>query len=582
MENSMKILSKIFPEIKPTSNQTVEKKEVKSKYSYEDEKIKEMFASKGETLTPEKMEEVKEFLNETEGTLESKLETLSQTMDKDVEITSENLKSVHRAIHNEIKVELPNIEIEIPEQVSKFPKEIRAEIKAVMETGLSLEQATKVVIAQNLSEALFPEKTAEPLQTETMPEIEENQETNSTEERGRVTIEAQASSEVEEKDDMLEVLEEAFEILGESLDEVAELIMPVVESEVFDIKAPVLKMVQVTMTEKMADTKKTFDMYQKAINNQLKQIVETPKAVPVKEVLSQVIDKLDHIIMKSDVPLYTDMKTERDLLQSSGQLEVAKASLETDPDKAFKIIKDVQEKVAQIVYKPVKEKVFGVVQKVLVDQMYEEELIRSAPLKMDQMKSSPRAVLETLRSLGINHEAEVSEALNRKNKEIKAPANLKAVLMKLEESSEHKIQAKETLDNLTGQQLLNKLEIKSQKQQLTFNMPIQVDGDLKHIKVHVNAKKDNQKIDWKNSRLYFVIHLNKLGDTGVLVDVNNGSVNITIKNDTDNLKDQMSTYVEEGLNRLEEIGFKASSIKFERLTEKKEVALEVDNFEVSL
>jgi len=577
----MKILSKIFPEVKPVSTQQVEKKEVETKYSFEDEKIKEIFEAKGETLTPEKLEEVKEFLNETEGTIESKLETLSQTMDKDIEVTAENLKTVHRAIHHDIKIDLPQIEIEIPETVAKFPKEIKAEVKDLLKTGMTLGEATKIVLSQSLSEILFPEEEKTVVEK---PTVESNLEEKTDElvikEGNKPQVQVTESK--EQLDNDLEVLEEAFEILSESLDEVAELIMPLVEAKIFDIKTPVIKMVQQTMTEKMAHTKQTFDTYQKAITSQLNQIIERPEAVPVKEVLTQVIDKLDHIIMKTDVPLYTDMKTERDLLQSSGRLETARQILDQDPDKAFEIIKTVKEQVDKIVYRPVKQKVFGVTQKVLLDQMYEDEYIRSTPIKMEQMKSSPRAVLETLRHLGINHEAEVSEELNRKGKELKAPANLKAILMKLEESVDQKVQAKDTLENLTGQQLLNKLEIKSQKQQLTFNMPIKVDGDLKHIKVHVNAKKDNQKIDWKNSRLYFVIHLNKLGDTGVLVDVNNGSVNITIKNDTDNLKEQMSTYVEEGLNRLEEIGFKASSIKFERLTEEKAITNVADNFEVSL
>jgi hypothetical protein len=130
--------------------------------------------------------------------------------------------------------------------------------------------------------------------------------------------------------------------------------------------------------------------------------------------------------------------------------------------------------------------------------------------------------------------------------------------------------------------LLNKLEIKSHKQQLTFNLPVTIDSELKQIKIHVNAKKDNQKIDWKNSRLYFVIQLDKLGDTGVLVDVNNGHVNVTIKNDSPDIESNMKDIVKEGLERLESVGFKASSIKFERLNEEKKEVASNDNFEVSL
>jgi len=198
------------------------------------------------------------------------------------------------------------------------------------------------------------------------------------------------------------------------------------------------------------------------------------------------------------------------------------------------------------------------------------------------MKSSPRAVLETLRTMGLNHEVEVSDRLVKEQREEKAPANLKMILLKLEESADQRVQAKDTLENLTGQQLLNKLEIKSNKQQMTFNIPITLEGEVKNIKVHVNAKKDRQKIDWKNSRLYFVIHLNKLGDTGVLVDVNNAKVNITIKNDRDDIENRMNPFVSEGLKRLEEVGFSASSIKYQKLNEDiKDDAIE-EGFEVKL
>lgn len=583
----MKILSKLFPETQPKQTTKVMPKEKETKFSVEEKKIQEIFDKSGEELTPEKMKEVQEFLNETEGTLDSKLETLQKSINKDIEINKENLQTVHKALHQPLDV---SAEIEMPEipkmkLMSMLPKEMKAELAKLMDKGMSFEEAVKVVIATKLTEFVQPE-TPEFTGSEIEQKEPSPKETVAVQPKVEIKEQPIKENETIEKepvrDETLELLEDVFEKLGESLDEIAEIIQPQVEQSFFEAP-PIRKFIQTTMTEKMAETKKTFDMYQKGIDNQLKQILETPKAVPVKEVLSQVIDKLDHIIMKSDVPLYTDMKTERDLLQSSGQLEVARDLLDKDTDKAFEIIKSVKDIVSKINYKPVKQKVFGVAQKVFIEKMYEDQLIKQVPLKLESgMKSSPRAVLETLRELGINHESEVSEHLNKKNKEMKAPANLKAILMKLEESADQRVQSKEMLDNLTGQQLLNKLEIKSHKQHMTFNIPIKVDSEIKNLKVHVNAKKDRQKIDWKNSRLYFVIHLDNLGDTGVLVDVNNGNVNVTIKNDHDDIESRMKPYVKEGLERLESVGFTASSIKFQKLSEETEHEEEKKNFEVSL
>ncbi len=580
----MKILNKLFPEVNKTQLMKVEPKKAETQYSVEEKKIQELFNKNGEELTPEKMEEVKAFLSETEGTLESKLETLQKSMDKDIEITKENLQTVHRAMHTSEPVDVKMPEIPRGQFLQSLPKEVRQEIKALMDKGMTFEDAAKLVIKESLSESFFIEHEGKNMEmsldsSSVFSEVKESEIKHSkTSESKNILM-----SETDHPLDELELLEEVFETLGESLEEVAEMILPVVEPEFFKSELPAVKMVQVTMTEKMAETKKTFDIYQKAVSNQLDQIIEKPESVPVKEVLSQVIDKLDHIIMKTDVPLYTDMKTERDLLQSSGELELAKDLLDNDVDKALEIIKSVKERVASIIYKPVKQKMFVASKQVLLENLYNKELIKSMPIKFEgEMKSSPRAVLETLRTMGLNHEIEVSDRLVKEQREEKAPANLKMILLKLEESADQRVQAKDTLENLTGQQLLNKLEIKSNKQQMTFNIPITLEGELKNIKVHVNAKKDRQKIDWKNSRLYFVIHLNKLGDTGVLVDVNNAKVNITIKNDRDDIENRMNPFVSEGLKRLEEVGFSASSIKYQKLNEDIKDDIIEDGFEVKL
>ncbi len=586
----MKILSKIFPEMKQTQQGVIEKKEPTTAYSYEEQKIKEIFDKNGEPLTAEKMEEVKVFLSETKGDLESKLATVETSLEKDIEITKENLKAVHTAMHTDIDIKDVLPEMPVRKVYNTLSKEMKAELKPLLDAGMSLESATKVMIQGKLTELLFPEKEVSEISVESKsePEILENSiESPAVEDEpkeAKTEKVVESSLYFEKTDEPFEIIEEIFEALSESIEEVAEWIAPIIEPELLETKLPVRKLIETEMTVKMAETKQTFDMYQKGIDSQLNQIIESPKPIAMKEVLSLVIDKLDHIIMKTDVPLYTDIKTERDLLVSSGELEKAREFLDKEPEKAIKIIKEVKERVSQINYRPVKQKIYGVAKDVLIEKLYDEQLIKSVPFKIESnMQVSPRAVLETLRGMGINHEAEVSELLSKEGKELKAPANMKAILLKLEETAEQRVQAKDTLENLTGQQLMNKLEIKSHKQQLLFNVPININNDVKHLKVHVNAKKDNQKIDWKNSRLYFVIHLDKLGDTGVLVDVNNGQVNVTIKNDNENLEQQMKPYVDESLKRLEEVGFTTSNIKFEPLHKEKETKPSVkEGFEVRL
>lgn len=578
----MKILSKLFPEIKPTQQVVVEKKEPLTAYSKEEELIKDIFDKNGQPLTAEKMEEAKAFISETEGDLESKLATIETAVKKDVEITKENLKAVHTAIHKDVDIKNVLPELSVKKIYNAFPKELKAEIKPLIDAGMSIEAAAKVTIQNKLSSLLFETLDTESNETQ----VDDLKLDNESEEINKPLQEKDDEYKplTGEMSDDLEVIESAFKMLEDNMDEVSEMLLGHVEPELLVTKLPVRKMIQTEMTVKMAETKKTFEVIQKNISTTLEQVSQSTKPVDMKEVLNQVIDKLDHIIMKTDVPLYTDMKTERDLLASSSLLEKARGLLEKSPEKAIKIINDVKEKVENIKYEPVKQKMFAVTKQVLIEKLYSEQLIKAVPFKIqNNMQISPRAVLETVRGMGLNHEVEVSDMLSKEGKALKAPANMKAILLKLEESADQKIQAKDTLENLTGQQLMNKLEIKSQKQKMLFNVPIEINNDIKHLKVHVNAKKDNQKIDWKNSRLYFVIHLDKLGDTGVLVDVNNGQVNVTIKNDTENLQKQMKPYVDESLSRLEAIGFTTSSIKFEPLhSEKKKVVENKEGFEVAL
>lgn len=582
----MKILNKLFPETKINQQVQVDKKTTESQVSVEEQKIQELFTKHGEKLTPEKLEVVKTFLAEAEGTLDSKLATLELALEKDIELTGKNLKAMHIALEFEFR--LPILEPEIDKAYKELPKNEKHKVRELMQKGMSLEAATKVIVKQCLEKLLFPE-SKEVVATDTEPKevVESDAEVELELKTKTIQNEVKHDSELVDRQVDIDVDEEAwiedvFEVLSEHMDEVVEALAPVAEAALFEIKEPIQKFLQIVMTEDMVKTKETFDIYQKQIVQQLEQVLDESPKVPIKEVLVQVIDKLDHIIMKTDVPLYTDMKTERDLLRSSTELEQARQLLDKDIDKAFEIIKEVKSLIDGIKFKPVKQKMFGVAKKVLPEVLYEKELIKQIPIEFESMKSSPRTVLETLRSMGLNHENEVSEQLNKRGKEMRAPANMKMILMKLEESAQQRVQAKDTLDHLTGQQLLNKLEIKSSKQQMMFNVPVKIDGDMKQLKVHVNAKKDHQKIDWQNSRLYFVIHLDKLGDTGVLVDVNKGNVSITVKNDQEGLEEKMASYVEDAVVRLEEIGFKMANIKYEPLTESTTSSVDEKKFEVSL
>jgi uncharacterized protein (UPF0147 family) len=522
--------------------------------SPEMEEVEKLLEDHNIPVTKENIKVVENFLSESHGTIEGKLETLKVVLDKGITLTAKNLMAVHSALSKDLTISsdviasLPVDDIEFKDKVIK-EDHTQKPVKPKLPTK---------VVKKMIADVLFNEKPADTSAhklRETLNEVDvEKLDTLS--------------------DDDFDMIEKAFEDLVEHIDEIAAVITPIVND--IETPPPVRKVIEREVTVKMIEAKNTFEMYQKSIESQLeKALSTTQKSVSLKEVISSVIDKLDHVINKTDVPLYTDIKTERDLLASSGLLEKARNLLDHDDEKAIDIVKSVQKRVAAITFKPSRQKMFGITKGVLYDKLYEKELINTIPIKLNHdVASSPRQVLELLRTFGLNHESEASELLGKHNKEeMKLPSNIKSILMKLQ-NTDQKVMAKETMSQLTGQQLLNKLEVKSHKQSLTLKLPVEIAGVSKQLKVHVNAQKTQEKMDWKNSRLYFVVHLNKIGDTGVLVDIKAGALKITLKNDTPNLKKSIGHFLDEAMHRLEEVGFTHASISVESLTYKETKAVE--------
>lgn len=264
------------------------------------------------------------------------------------------------------------------------------------------------------------------------------------------------------------------------------------------------------------------------------------------------------------------MTMERDLIQSSTLLDRAKTMIDTKPDKAFELVEKVKTTIERIDFKPSQRKMYVQTKQQFFQNLYEEKQIQIMPYDTSELATSPRKMLDTLRYIGLNHEAEVAEMIDKDQKSaFKAPINIKSILMQLEEQNQ-RVEAKSTLDFMTGHQLLNKLEVQSGKQQMIFKIPVEINGVSKNLRVQVNAKKQNEKLDWQNSRLYFVIHLDKLGDTGVLVDVNQGKVNITIKNDTESFEQIVKPFANQAVERLHDVGFEEAKLTFAPLTQKEE------------
>ena len=135
-----------------------------------------------------------------------------------------------------------------------------------------------------------------------------------------------------------------------------------------------------------------------------------------KQVLEKVISKLDKTILKSDMMLFTDMKTEKQLLQASTQFAEAKKLLSKgNHAEASKIVRDVKNMMDSINFKPSDQKIVHYVKgenEALQHRSPTGQLLtKMSDATYQGSEPSPRAMYDMVRSLGLNHESDVANSL---------------------------------------------------------------------------------------------------------------------------------------------------------------------------
>jgi hypothetical protein len=283
---------------------------------------------------------------------------------------------------------------------------------------------------------------------------------------------------------------------------------------------------------------------------------------PVKQMLDATIHKLDQTILKGDFMLYTDMATEKKMLTASTRLAEAKTQLNKgNIDEANQIVREVKDVVDKLMFKPSDNRVkhFISEQNLLSPKGMIEKAIRPFP----DPDSGARRVFETVKALGLTHESDSAKSLIDKQE---VPQNLKSVLLQMinDDSTQSKAPLQQALANITGQQLLNKQD-PSGAQNLFMHIPILLNKQVANVKVFVNSQKKNDKIDWENCSLYFVLETKKLGDVGISISAVNRNLSITFKNNQTSFQQTAEPLMDTAKERLNEIGYHVSSLQFKPL-----------------
>ncbi len=337
-----------------------------------------------------------------------------------------------------------------------------------------------------------------------------------------------------------------------------------------------------TITKKMSQAAIDFKNIKRDIMRNLEavsQLIEKYKQSvqpQVKQLLETAIKQLDNAILKSDMMLFTDMTTEKQLMKASSQLAEAKKRLNKgDYSGAQKIVKEVKDVLEKMQFKPsdVKVKHFVANESLKFADSSNEFLTNmNKVVQPSAFEPSARQMFEMIRRLGFTHDYEVADSLVFKGNNEEVPQqNMKAILLKLAQSGNEHIsqQAEQALNNLTGQQLLNKFDPAANMQSLFFTLPMLLQNEVKNVKVYVNSRKDGERIDWENCSLYFLLETKKLGDIGILLNANDRNLSVTFRNDKTDFAQKVQPLMDAAKERLEEIGYRLTGINVTKLTNEK-------------
>ncbi len=602
--------------------------------------------SQGYEVSSEEADRISEFIEKTDGTENEKLQTVKTALDKGLPLSLRSLKNIMAALFTPtISPELQRMledsgsdvsmeKIELLRAFAKLAVEEKASTTAALKQAVQLaetttESGTATTVAQSSQAADGDEKLVTWLLkafekvaalSESLGVLEQTtvqaEPRNTGQESVRTLLQEQglavASSEREQPDDtavltgsLLEALDETLvepsdaedtqgSAVKEAVDQLIEGLKQQAEStDAVPTEALIqgISLLMKEITPKMTAVKAEFETLRKAVTADLKAVSaalespETANKTLVVEKLSQAIERLDKAILKSDIPLYTSMTAEKQLLNWSSELQEARSLVaDGQNEKASAIVDKIAKGVEAIQFQPAKLKVIHrtLQQGITGEETAEKSLQQRAQQQINRILepiATPREVLEAFKALGLTHEAEVVSALGQSNKKAKEEwqpqDNLKEILMKLAADTQEKLTtvsgAEKTMNNLTGQQLLSRPEAKTQGQTLFFSVPMEMANRVEDLKIYVQSRKDQGKVDWENCTFYFAVSTEKYGDVGIRFAAARKSVSIQVKCDNQTLRDAVSPLVEDFKQAMWETGYKIAGISYSPLKDGKAV-----------
>jgi len=567
------VKSEESPEVEKGQNT---EKSILNSFPQELKQLLERVFGKDISLDRETIQIIKNYLDKFSGTIDDKIRVLESLLNKELDINMTNLKLIHQALVGRDFSELLN-ELGL----SPDNRSLVGEIRSLLNKGVSLEKVLDIMEAK--AEAMDNDSKAKTILIKAVNEGRQAAAYKMEDLAWRIINKAikELSSEetVEEKAYKTEY--KSQEVKLNQLDQFQEG----AEEEYLAslLAAAGLKGKDYLMTEitpRLRAAAQSFKEIKREIANNLDMAARYIKESGASGIhnakvnLQKTIDLLDKAILKSDIALLGDMKLEKELLKADSLLQKAKTMLDKgDYDKAWDIVDKVKSSIQALNWKPSNSRVIHMasLKEGLMESANVEDKLKTAFKALnDNFRNqdyTPRKVYEAIRTLGGDHEGETARFLaGEKVNQEDLNNNIKSLLMKL---SDKDGAASELVQKISGNQLLNK-ESNGFLQSMFFALPLVINGKISDMKVYINSKKEEKKLDWQNCSIFFLIDTKKLGETGVLLQASGGNLNITVKNDREDLKDRVSPLLKGFQENLKELGYEVGSIKFTRLSSKEE------------
>lgn len=523
-------------------------------------------------INKETLKNVEEFLDKAPGEISDKLDTISALARKGVEFSQSNLEAVHEALHNQ---DLGKTLESLSSSEDLLARDAITDIRRALARGENLDKISKMIEEKILDKEIAT-KLEKVLNQAQMLKV------MGKEEEG-----------IEKIVDVLNEIEGNF-IAEENIihDFNPENLQdnPRLQQALSGLEPSVKAFVMTKISNEMAQATDKFKDLKREVTRNIDNMVRVAKSTNMnvsehlRGVLEKSIDILDKAILKSEITLYTDMKTERQLLGISSQLADARRMLSKgNNSEAVKILNNVKEKLMSMNWKPSENKVIHGATKdsMLMGKGAQQDNLalnlNNIANNFQNQEPTARNTFDLFRALGLNYESEIAQKLSGNLEELPQKdiqKNLKAMLLKLTEGESKSLQENSSsqsvvkaLNNLTGQQLLSKQDSNPHEQTMYFNIPMNIEGELKNVKLFIKGRKQHEKIDWENSSLYFLIDTKKMGPTGINISSVERNLSLTIKNDNSSLKNKVANLSDKLKKNLEDVGYNVVGFKYTRLNE---------------